>query len=122
MHQADEKEFHERMAMTTLNLLYQLITDLNQKMDDMIDEHRSTKEMLEDHMKGEDHLLAEFKNAFPNGDPVSHKNYHETVMEEMATRKKWRDAVIEKSLAGLIWASLAAVGTACWAYIKDHIK
>lgn len=121
MRQSDE-ELQARLAMTHPNLIYQLIADLNQKIDELIEEQRNTHQSLHDHMKEEDHLLEQFKNAFPNGDPISHKNYHETVMEELATRKKWRDAVIEKSLAGLIWAGIVGIGSACWAYIKDHIK
>lgn len=41
---------------------------------------------------------------------------------EAESRKiKFRDAVIEKSLTGLVWAALIFIGAAIWSYLKQHI-
>lgn len=116
MHQWDGEERRQD------SVLYDIVANLNEKVDKLVDEHKATRLIIEDHMKGEDHLLREFKNAFPEGDATGHRAYHDTVMKELERRAKFRDAVIEKSLAGLVWMMLVAFGTAVWQYIKDHLK
>jgi len=39
-----------------------------------------------------------------------------------AKKDKLYDAVIEKSLGGLVWAFLVALGSAILMYVKDHLK
>ena len=51
-----------------------------------------------------------------------HHNYIDVVMEREAERSAVRRAVIEKSLAGLVWSGMFAFGAAIWNYMKDHIK
>lgn len=51
-----------------------------------------------------------------------HHDYIDVVMAREAERTAVRRAVIEKSLAGLVWSGMVALGAAVWAYIKDHLK
>lgn len=60
--------------------------------------------------------------AIPDGDVEGHRRYHEAVMRSLERREKFRDAVIEKSLASLAWSILMGMGYAFWAYMKDHLK
>lgn len=119
MHQWDGED---RRQQNTETMLFDIVANLNEKVDRLFEEHLTTRTLIEDHMKGEDQLLQEFKNAFPDGNPHDHRSYHESVMKEFERRAKFRDAVIEKSLAGLVWALLVGMSTAVWAYIKDHLK
>lgn len=104
------------------SVLYELVSELSRKVDNLFAEHRAVRTIIEDHMKGEDHLLKEFKNAFPDGDPQGHRAYHDAVIKELERKARFRDAVIEKSLAGLVWMGLVGIGTAVLAYLKDHLK
>jgi hypothetical protein len=54
-----------------------------------------------------------------------HEEEHQYIrlaMAREAKREKLYDAIIEKSIAGLAWAFLVAVGSSVWMYIKDHLK
>jgi len=51
-----------------------------------------------------------------------HHDYIDVVMAREAERTAVRRAVIEKSLAGLVWSGVVALGAAVWAYMKDHLK
>lgn len=50
--------------------------------------------------------------AFPDGDVDAHRQYHLIAMENLAEKKKLRLAIQEKTISGLIWAGLVAVGLA----------
>lgn len=119
MHQWDGDD---RRTPSTESVVLGIMANLNEKIDRLVVEHQATRSLIEDHMKAEDHLLQEFKNAFPEGDANGHRAYHDTVMKELERRAKFRDAVIEKSLASLVWMVLVGIGTAAWAYVKDHLK
>lgn len=51
-----------------------------------------------------------------------HHNYIDVVMQRESERTAVRRAVIEKSLAGLVWSGMVAFGAAIWTYMKDHLK
>lgn len=53
---------------------------------------------------------------------VKHHNYIDIVMQREAERTMIRRAVIEKSLAGLVWSGMVAFGAAIFSYVKDHLK
>ena len=58
-------------------------------------------------------------------DSPQHDEEHQYIrlaMAREAKREKLYDAIIEKSIAGLAWAFLVAVGSSIWMYIKDHLK
>lgn len=58
--------------------------------------------------------IANFQNAFPKGDADGHRRYHETVVEMLEEKRKLRMAIQEKTVSGLVWAGIVAVGTAIW--------
>lgn len=63
-----------------------------------------------------------FADAFPGGDHVGHCRYHQLMIDDIDARKRLRQAVIEKSIAGLVWGGLVFLGLAAWTYIKSQIK
>lgn len=61
------------------------------------------------------------EGAFPNRDPESHRRYHEELIEANRDRKALIRAVREKTIAGLVWGGMVAVGWACWKYFLSLI-
>lgn len=111
------------------SLIYALLADQDKKIDNLIqahhetrDAHKETQRKLQEHLDEETTMFTKFKEAFPDGDTRGHREYHETLMKEMERRVRFRDAIIEKSLAGLVWSGLVAMGAAIWTYVKDHMK
>lgn len=62
------------------------------------------------------------ESGFVNRDPEGHRRYHETVIEDLEERRRLRKAVQEKTISGLVWAAMLAIGSACWAYLKAMLK
>lgn len=69
-----------------------------------------------------DDLERRFAEAFPGGDHVGHCRYHRLMIDDIAERKKLRQAVTEKTVAGLIWAILVGLAIACWQYIAKKVR
>lgn len=63
-----------------------------------------------------------FADAFPGADHVGHCRYHQLMIEDLAERKKLRQAVMEKTVAGLIWAVLMGLAIAAWQYIVKNVR
>lgn len=63
-----------------------------------------------------------FADAFPGGDHVGHCRYHQLMIEDIDARKRLRQAVMEKTIAGLVWAAIIGVALAAWAYLKAMLK
>jgi hypothetical protein len=85
-------------------------------------EQITTDDRLDDLESWRDDMEAKFKAAFPLGDHEGHRRAHEVMMEELHERRRLRQAVVEKSVAGLVWAIMVALGIAVWQYIKREIK
>lgn len=64
-------------------------------------------------------LAQRFADAFPGGDHVGHCRYHELMIDDIDGRKKLRDAVMEKTVAGLVWAIIVGIAIACWHYLNS---
>ena len=62
------------------------------------------------------------KDAVPNGDHVGHSRYHQLMIDDIEARKKLRQAVLEKTVAGLVWAVIVFAGVMALSYIKGFIK
>jgi len=63
-----------------------------------------------------------FSSAFPDGDPSGHRTYHEAQIKYMEERVKlWQD-IRGKTLAGVVWLGLLALGTAVWEYVKAAVS
>lgn len=66
-------------------------------------------------------LARRFAEAFPGGDHAGHCRYHELMIENIEANKRLRQAIIEKTVAGLVWGTLVGVGIACWQYLKSLV-
>ena len=44
--------------------------------------------------------------------------YHELVIKEAEDKANFRKAVIEKSIASLVWTFVVFIGSAMWFYVK----
>lgn len=62
-----------------------------------------------------------FAGAFPGGDHVGHCRYHQLMIEHIEENRRLRRAVVEKTIAGLVWGGLAGLAIAVWQYIKVQI-
>lgn len=62
-----------------------------------------------------------FAEAFPGGDHVGHCRYHSIMIESIEERRRLRRAVMEKTIAGLVWGVLVFLGLAAWHYVKSQI-
>lgn len=96
MSETEEREFKKLAAQSTPNLLFQLIAEQNEKLDQ---------------------LAAQF-----GGIHADQHRYIESLIAREEKRAKFRDAVIEKTLASLVWSGVVAIAIACWSYVKDHLK
>lgn len=63
-----------------------------------------------------------FAEAFPGGDHVGHCRYHTLMIEDIEARKRLRQAILEKTLSGLIWSGVVGLAAAAWFYLKAQIK
>ena len=72
-----------------------------------------------------DHRFDELKlimiSAFPDGDPVGHKQYHQVQIDFMNERRAlWKD-IRSKSIVGIIFMLLGFLGMAVIEYAKREI-
>ena len=77
---------------------------------------------LEKHVEEEHEMLKKFLGAFPEEDTRAHRDAHQAWIERERKRAALRDAIIEKSLASLVWMGLVALGIAVWHYLGDHFR
>lgn len=63
-----------------------------------------------------------FADAFPGGDHVGHCRYHELMIEQIEERRRLRQAILEKTISGLIWSAIVGGAAAVWFYLKAQIK
>ncbi|WP_018991310.1 hypothetical protein [Aromatoleum toluclasticum] len=68
-----------------------------------------------------DELKTLLASAFPGGDPLEHKRYHDEVIEWMQERRALWISIREKTITGLLWALLVGMGGAIWHAIKTKI-
>lgn len=50
-----------------------------------------------------------------------YENFLTMALKREETREKWRNAVIEKTLAGLAWIALIFVLASSWEWVKSHV-
>jgi hypothetical protein len=63
-----------------------------------------------------------FAEAFPGGDHVGHCRYHQLMIEGIDAKKRLREAILQKTIAGLVWGAMIGLGLAVWQYIKSLLK
>jgi hypothetical protein len=64
-------------------------------------------------------LERRFAEAFPGGDHVGHCRYHQLMIEDIDAKKRLREAIVQKTIAGLVWGAMIGLGIAVWQYIKS---
>lgn len=71
------------------------------------------------HLDGRfDELKGIMLSAFPDGDPIGHRQFHQIQIDYMNERRQlWKD-IRSKGIIGLLWLVLGLVGTAVWEYLK----
>lgn len=69
-----------------------------------------------------DDLEKRFAEAFPGGDHIGHCRYHALMIEGIEWRKRLWRAVMDKTVAGLVWGAMLAVGYACWRYFLSLVR
>src|SRR3990167_5432408 len=74
----------------------------------------SIREELKDHIARKEEKLDKLVKAFPADDPRGHREYHDALIASAQQRVKIRQAIIEKSLAGIIWVGLVWIAIAIW--------
>lgn len=67
-------------------------------------------------------LELRFAEAFPGGDYLGHCRYHALMIERNEELRRLRAAILEKTIAGLVWAVIVGAGIAAWHYIVSLIK
>ena len=68
-----------------------------------------------------DELKAIMTSAFPEGDPVGHRQYHQKQIDYMNERMSlWKD-IRSKSIIGILWLMLGFVGMAVLEYAKRKV-
>ena len=53
---------------------------------------------------------------------AAYEEYLKMALDREMNSKKWRQAVMEKSTIGFIWAAIGFLGIAAWEYIQRHIS
>ena len=69
-----------------------------------------------------DEMRSDLKKAVPGGDHEGHRRYHELVIEGEAQRIRLRQAIIEKTVSGLVWMALCAIGLAVRHYFLSAVS
>lgn len=67
-------------------------------------------------------LEKRFAEAFPGGDHVGHCRYHDLMIEDIAARKRLRQAIVEKTISGLVWGAIIGIGAALWYGVIAYVK
>lgn len=60
-----------------------------------------------------------FHKSMPRDNPKKHRHYHELVIKREKEKAAFRKSIIEKSIAGLVWAALVFVGSSIWFYLQS---
>lgn len=79
------------------------------------------KQPLNERVEVLEDKVEKIETAFPGGDYSGHARYHQAVIEELQSRKKLREAVLEQIVKGSVWGGLLFLGTVVITYLKDHV-
>lgn len=80
-----------------------LLVEIGRKLDALAESHTETRNKLEQHMLEEDEEIAKVRSAFPGGDMMGHRAYHEEVIAQIKDRREfWKKLSFELAKWGLI--------------------
>ncbi len=94
------------------DMLFDLLAQQNQKLDDLNEAVRDTANELRAHADGETARIAAIAAGFPDGDPDGHRRYHEAEIKRIERRADfWQKMRLELAKWGLIgflgWAAVS---------------
>ncbi len=108
-------------ARAIINAIYQM-DERHKRAEDQ--KHEENKRQIESILATQRQVKAELEGiarGFPDGDPESHRRYHEQIMEWHELRNKMvREALVNAAKAGGI-AGLAWIAYAVWTAFKMEI-
>jgi hypothetical protein len=76
---------------------------------------------IEERVDNLEEKVENIEAGFPSQDYSGHARYHQAVIEEIQSRMKLRQAVIEQVVKGSVWAGLLFLCTAVFTYFKEHV-
>lgn len=106
----DDQYFQEFNGEPTLKSLTALVRKI-------ADEQRAIHKRLDLMVQQNDELdkkMADLYRAFPGGDIDGHRLWHKTQLEILEEKRRIRQAIIEKSISGLVWSAFVAGGALVW--------
>lgn len=62
------------------------------------------------------------RDAFPNEDYDGHRRAHKALIEDVEARKRLVQAIREKTISGLVWMAIIALGTLLWTGMKHRLQ
>jgi hypothetical protein len=65
--------------------------------------------------------VEKMETAFPQKDYDGHRRAHEAFIERTAEIRRLRIVIAEKTIAGLVWAGMLALGMGFWEILKHRL-
>lgn len=65
--------------------------------------------------------MEKIRDAFPEGDYQGHARAHQVMIERNQELRRLRIAIAEKTIAGLIWAGMIALGLGIWELVLSKL-
>ena len=78
-------------------------------------------DLIDKHNVQRDEDIKKMFNAFPASDWEGHRRYHEAQIEILMEKRRLRSAIQEKTISGLIWLAIVAIGLAVWHEIVNAV-
>lgn len=92
--------------------------DLDQRHGENITAQAVTEKKIVEAIRGIDEL----RKAFPDGDADGHRRYHESIIRKNEAREKFYDDLRAELAKKGLWALIAMVGVALWAFVKSKLN
>lgn len=83
---------------------------------------QATDERLDSLERWKDEMEQRWKDAFPDGDHSGHCRFHQAVIENVLWKKRLWQVITEKTVGGLVWSTLIALGVIFWLGLKEWFK
>ena len=113
IHQESWDSFERRVPPSQLTALVEVAVK------EAMEEHEErVKKHLDDRF---DELKAIMLSAFPNGDPIGHKQFHQKQIDYMNERIALWKEIRSKSIIGILWAAAGFMAMAVLEYIKRSV-
>lgn len=91
-------------------------------MSDLARAETMTDERLDSLERWREDMEKRFADAFPGGDHVGHCRYHTLMIKQIEAKDALRQAVLAKTIGGLLWGVMFGLAVAVWHYLKSQVK